>query len=296
MSGEVIRHWKVRMLDWVRPNQILDEEATWDQFLVQFQAEYADTQRADRAREAMDRFQMKGSAVDQYISDFIRLAEDAGYDLDAPGTWRFFIKGLPKFVGVEVIKAAPQNWADLRLATVNATNAWQRINLTFGPWIQNASNSNQRKGSNNANWRQNTQSTQGQRPPYNSSNAPRSYNNTNVPMDLSTGRSSRRPGPTRGNVAQTQGTDRPKIKCFNCDIEGHIARNCRKPKRARIAETETNDLFSEAGEETVVDYSPTGGDGSPQDIAKAFRAMTTDQQQQFADEVGVGGSQDFPAV
>jgi hypothetical protein len=46
----------------------------------------------------------------------------------------------------------------------------------------------------------------------------------------------------------------------------------------------------------VVDYSTTGGDGSPQDIAKAFCAMTTEQQQQFAEEVGVGGSQDFPAV
>jgi hypothetical protein len=56
------------------------------------------------------------------------------------------------------------------------------------------------------------------------------------------------------------------------------------------------DLYSEAGEETVVDYSPTGGDSSPQDIAKAFCALTTEQQQQFTDEVGVGGSQDFPAV
>jgi hypothetical protein len=71
MSGEVIRHWKVRMLDWVRPNQIFDEEATWDQFLAQFRAEYADTQRADRARETIDSFRMKGAAVDQYISDFI---------------------------------------------------------------------------------------------------------------------------------------------------------------------------------------------------------------------------------
>jgi hypothetical protein len=44
MSGEVIRHWKVCMLDWVRPNNVIDEEATWDQFLVQFRAEYADTQ------------------------------------------------------------------------------------------------------------------------------------------------------------------------------------------------------------------------------------------------------------
>jgi hypothetical protein len=137
---------------------------------------------------------MKGSAVDQYISNFIRLAEDTDYNLDAPGTWRFFVKGLPKFVGVEVIKASPADWAALRQAAINATNAWNRINLTFGPWMS-SSNSNLRKGSNQQNWRQNTQSTQSQRPQYNSSNAPRAYNNMNVSMDLSASRSSRRPGP-----------------------------------------------------------------------------------------------------
>jgi hypothetical protein len=115
------------MLDWVCPNNVIDEEATWDQFLVQFRAEYADTQRADRARETIDTFRMKGAAVDQYISDFTRLAEDADYDLDASGTWRFFVKGLPKFVGVEVIKASPANWAALRQATIDATNALLRL-------------------------------------------------------------------------------------------------------------------------------------------------------------------------
>jgi hypothetical protein len=56
---------------------------------------------------------MKGTDVDQYISDFIRLAVDAHYDLNAEGTRLFFIKGLPRFVGMEVIKVNPQDWAML---------------------------------------------------------------------------------------------------------------------------------------------------------------------------------------
>ena len=44
MSGETIRHWKKRMLDWARPLAMADDQALWDQFLVQFRAEYADTQ------------------------------------------------------------------------------------------------------------------------------------------------------------------------------------------------------------------------------------------------------------
>ena len=37
---------------------------------------------------------------------------------------------------------------------------------------------------------------------------------------------------TQTNVANVE---RPfKGKCFNCEMEGHIARNCKAPKRARI--------------------------------------------------------------
>ena len=56
---------------------------------------------------------MKGIAIDQYISDFIRLAEDAQYDLGATGTWRFFLRGLPEDVGIEVIKANPAHVVNL---------------------------------------------------------------------------------------------------------------------------------------------------------------------------------------
>ena len=122
----------MRMLDWARLVAMADDQALWDQFLAQFRAEYSDTQRGDRARETIDNIKMKGIAIDQYISDFVRLAEDAQYDLGATGTWRFFLRGLPEDVGVEVIKANPQDWATLRQTAIDATNAWNRINIAFG--------------------------------------------------------------------------------------------------------------------------------------------------------------------
>ena len=132
MSGETIRHWKMLMLKWARPVAMPDNQALWDQFLIQFRAKYADTQRGNQAQETINTIKMKGIAIDQYISDFVRLAEDAQYDLGATGTWRFFLRGLPRDVGVEVIKANPQDWATLRQTTVNATNAWNHINIAFG--------------------------------------------------------------------------------------------------------------------------------------------------------------------
>lgn len=120
------------MSEWAHPVAMADDQALWDQFLVQFRAEYADTQRGDRAQETIDTIKMKGIAIDQYISDFVRLAEDAQYDLGAMGTWRFFLRGLPRDVGVEVIKANPQDWATLQQTAIDATNAWNRINIAFG--------------------------------------------------------------------------------------------------------------------------------------------------------------------
>ena len=207
MSGETICHWKMRMLEWACPLAMVDDQALWDQFLVQFQAKYTNTQRGDQAREMIDTIKMKGIAIDQYISDFIRLAEDAQYDLGAMGTWQFFLQGLPRDVGVEVIKANPQDWATLRQTAIDATNAWNRINIAFGnhfSLIRSHMNQSPRAAmrSFQQNWQQNMLSTQAPRPQYNSSNAPRSLNNVPVPMDMGARARANQRGPTRGNVAQ----------------------------------------------------------------------------------------------
>jgi hypothetical protein len=141
---------------------------------------------------------MKGTDVDQYILDFIRLAVDAHYDLDAEGTRIFFIRGLPRFMGMEVIKANTQDWAMLRATTVAATQAWMRMKILIGGFGDAPGNRTQtnlqqnmravgcsQQNWRNQSWHQNTVNTQQPRPQYNSSNAPRSWNNAPVPMDLS---------------------------------------------------------------------------------------------------------------
>ena len=281
-----------------------DDQALWDQFLAQFRAKYADTQRGDRARETIDNIKMKGIAIDQYISDFIRLAKDAQYDLGATGTWRFFLRGLPKDVGIEVIKANPQDWAMLRQTAIDATNAWNRINIAFGHRFASmrsrlSQNQHTPPRPSQQNWQQNTQPTQAPHPQYNSSNAPRNFNNVPVPMDTSARTRSNRRGPSRGNVAQTRPTtDLSKVKCFNCDKKGHISRNCPKPRRSRIAGAESADLLSEADGETLVDYTPmpVNSSTSPQEVIRAYQALSLDKKQQFVDELSTEDNQGFPTV
>ena len=247
---------------------------------------------------------MKGIAIDQYISDFVRLAKDAQYDLGATGTWRFFLRGLPRDVGVEVIKANPQDWATLQQTAIDATNAWNRINIAFGnrfSLIQSQMDQNQRSSARpfQQNWRQNTLSTQAPRPQYNSSNAPRNFNNVPVPMDMGARAKANRRGPSRSNVAQAwPQTDLSKVKCFNCDEKGHISRNCPKPRHSRIAGTDMADLLSEADGETLVDYTPmpTSSSTSPQEVIRGYQVLSLNEKQQFVDELSTEDSQGFPTV
>ena len=132
---------------------------------------------------------------------------------------------------------------------------------------------------------------------YNSSNAPRSYNNVPVPMNVDRARQIRR-GPTRGNVAQTSPRSgnqrRPPGKCFNCYKEGHFARNCPHPRQSKIAEA-SMDNWAETEDGTLVDYPSTPTDIVANTI-QAFRSMTTEQRQQMEQELGVNQNQDFQTV
>ena len=164
--------------------------------------------------------------------------------------------------------------------------------------MRSRTNQNQRPPPrpNQQNWRQNTLSTQTPRPQYNSSNAPRNFNNVPVLMDTSARAKSNRRGPFRGNVAQARPPpDLSKVKCFNCDEKGHISRNCPKPWRSRIAGAESADLLSEADGETLVDYTPMPST-SPQEVIRAYQALSLDEKQQFVDELSTEDNQGFPTI
>ena len=68
-----------------------DHQDSWDQFLEQFRAEYTDMQKAERARSQIEEIRMKSNNIDQYIMDFISLANDADYHLEGESTKRAFI-------------------------------------------------------------------------------------------------------------------------------------------------------------------------------------------------------------
>jgi hypothetical protein len=79
ISGAQVRQWKERMRLWIRNPLVNDNEANWDQFIDLFKAQYADTQKGERARTNIENITMKNMDIDQYIADFIDLATEADY-------------------------------------------------------------------------------------------------------------------------------------------------------------------------------------------------------------------------
>ena len=297
ITGEEVRNWKNRMRVWADDPATIDHQDSWDQFLEQFRAEYADTQKAERARTQIEELHMKSNNIDQYITDFISTANDAGYHLEGESTKRTFVRGLGKFIASEVYRRVPNpyTWQQVRDAARVAVNWAGSLNAVFGATAPPARTQNNRPRPNNFPRRSGQyQPNSTYQASYNSSNAPRSYNNVPVPMNVDRARQFRR-GPARGNVAQTSqrvnSQRRPPGKCFNCYEEGHFARNCPHPRQSKIAEAKVED-WTGTEDGTLVDYSP-----APPDIVantiNAFRSMTTEQRQQMEQELGVNQNEDF---
>jgi hypothetical protein len=156
----------------------------------------------------------------------------------------YFIKGLQSApdVAEKVVEKFPTDYQDLKDKTIMVVKARQLIRAmrnTGAPPFQRPTQP--------PNLRPN-------QPRYNSSNAPKAWNNVPVPMDLSRGRfSSNRNNQrfTRGNTTQVEEPQRwgPRPqrirKCYNCDKPGHFAAECHQPKRTQARQAYVQDYMDQ---------------------------------------------------
>ena len=80
-----------------------DELDTWNQFIVQFETSFNDTQRVQKARSQLDRLAMRWPEVDQYTMDFEKLTREADYQIGSPENTQMYLKGLPDDVAADVL-------------------------------------------------------------------------------------------------------------------------------------------------------------------------------------------------
>jgi hypothetical protein len=193
-----------------------DVNELWTTFLEEFTQKYTDTQAVERARVALESLRMKAPEIDEYISKFEELCNKAGYTMGNTEVTYLFLKGLPKPILKDIVKG-PQvgTYEDLKDCTIQVTRSQELLHnilkqqggqtgqttrLQFIPQSFNNRGfcgqprpdySGYRGNSytlnyqrNNGNPNANRPFNQGGNPQYNSSNAPHSWNNCPVPMDI----------------------------------------------------------------------------------------------------------------
>ena len=193
-----------------------DIDKLWTTFLEEFAQQYTDTQAAERARVALELLRMKAPEIDEYISKFEELCNKAGYTMGNTNVTYLFLKGLPKLILEDVMKG-PQvgSYKDLKDRAIQVTRSQELLHnilkqrggqtgqMTHPQFIPRnfnnggfhgpphpdysgyrANNYTPNYQRNNGNPNANRPFNQGGNPQYNSSNAPRSWNNCLVPMDI----------------------------------------------------------------------------------------------------------------
>ena len=205
-------------------------EAAWDHFAHEFNEQFNDHTQVQRARQQLDHLKFKFPDIDQYISDFEDLASMVGHTVGNEETVNLFLKGFentPDILNLVLSPPLIHTYYEIKERAIAATRSCQLVNVikkrmfgTFGGFWPLP----------NQPFFQRNNPAPPPRPQYNSSNAPRNWNNVPVPMDTSArSRAPNRGRWTNANAATSESNPpRKKGACYNCRKEGHFARECRK--------------------------------------------------------------------
>ena len=282
---------------------------TWFDFLDTFNNRFLDTHRDTKARLEIENLKMKDNNVDEYDQRFRALAREAHYGLRETSVLMKFLKGLPRSITQECLHAPrPNNYAGLVQRAQETVALYGNMNQLYGKWETGNQNQNWRSNQRQQNrgWQGRNQNRPGNGQgfvqassnpqQYNSSNAPHQFNNTPIPMDMSARTRVNRQGNYRNYpVAQANvaNAERPfKGKCFNCEMEGHIVRNCKAPKRTHINTVDAEE-WATLEEEFLGQNRGTSDDRIKSSIC-AFSELSLKEKGEFVARMNQGeSSQDF---
>src|SRR5258708_27775033 len=100
----------------------------WNHFLDSFRKRFQDSTKENRARNNLEKLQLKLPLIDEYTLKFEELARQAGYQVGNPETHQLFLHGLPWQVLEEVMRGGtPLTYQDLKQKAVEAVRARQMI-------------------------------------------------------------------------------------------------------------------------------------------------------------------------
>ena len=173
--------------------------ATYQQFIANFHACFMDSQKAQRARIKLQMLKMTRPEIDEYISKFKSITHEAGYNPVDPNTMQQFLQSLPQSIGQKVLKdTAVKTYEQMKKKAISIMASQCIIHALY----KQPSRSTPPQSNFQTTWQvqgqcfQGNQSQQSQKQgfsqtPFNSTTAPKAWNNQLVPMDLNQARAPR---------------------------------------------------------------------------------------------------------
>jgi len=142
MQGAEVAEWTRGVRAWLlqlTPTQ--NTEDIWNEFLVEFELHFQDTQSHQKARTKLEALQMKMPEIDVYVAKFEKLVRKANYTLGSHKMNQHFIAGLPMAITEDILKdPEPTTYLEILRKTLASVHAKQTIWALYKRGNQNQSN------------------------------------------------------------------------------------------------------------------------------------------------------------
>ena len=298
IKGPEVNQWTQQQLEWLMTLQPVDNtNTTYQQFIANFCTHFMDSQKAQRARIELQMLKMTWPEIDEYISKFESIAHKAGYNPADHNMMQQFLQGLPQSIGQKVLEdTTVETYNQMKKKAISITTSQCIINTLYKQPPRNTPPQSNFQ----TNWQvqgQCFQSNQSQQPQrqgfgqtlFNSTTAPRSWNNQPVPMDLDQTRAprgnwrGRGRGSQRGNIARV---DDAQVQrgiqgaCFNCGEQGHFAHNC------PIKQKHTNTCTAQLIDWSPEDNESKSGTTTIESIYHQLNTLPKEEQEELMTKMG----------
>jgi Retrotransposon gag protein len=105
IKGPEVARWARDIRTWVAglDPAVQNVLEVWEQFIVEFLDQYADTQAMICAQTKLDKLKMVYPHIDKYIANFEKMAQQAGYTQGNKETKYHFIQGMANKILEDVL-------------------------------------------------------------------------------------------------------------------------------------------------------------------------------------------------
>jgi hypothetical protein len=248
IQGPIVQAWIQCQTQWIVDQLTTGlantDEGYWTHISNEFQSAFQDTGAKERAQDKLCDLPFIQGEVDTFIAQFETLAHEANFPIDADNTITMFAAKLPyKMMQHILLVVKPigfQNWA-------TAVRNYHKDNTLVQNVAAIGADGTGRKNK-----------------PFNKTGfSPQQWAkilNVKMPLDPNAmdtradrSRSYNRNKGTRGRASTTEDTQKQRAegRCFTCNKQGHISRNCpdktqKKKSQVKAKKAETSDQDSDS--------------------------------------------------